>query len=960
MIRMYITKQYLNSVYFLAVLFINSLVFSSCSSDFTHKNADYKIIMCTIDSIATVGGEQTLHNNGNVFGGIKTQDSTYAYSGKYSSKVEGAQKYGVSYQLTVKSGERYKVTVLRHLSSFEGYLAVDGKENFKDLFLQTGTNVTNKNSEWGEMEVYFEVPQFEGDSERKVSVFVYTNQTKATYFDDLKIERLSEVNVDFNPEKLVLTLKDKNIDKLELIRDKAFSKGFLINDDNSWVKGKLEYKEDSIKSIKLRLKGDHLDHLQGDKWSFRVKVRKGKTWNGVRKFSLHTPKARFMLGEWMYHKALEEEDILTTRYDFISLTLNDKDLGVYAWEEHFEKYLVENKRRREGVIVRFDESYMWDNRVSFYAHDIKAVEKDMIRNSHITTFGENKMLNDSVLRNQFKIAQNLLQQYRYGTIKVSDIFDIQRLAKYYAITDIFKAYHGIIWHNERYYYNPVTSKLEPIGFDGYAEQIFDWIKRPFLGYKIDKNANGFKEPIFDALFEDDEFKELYIKNLNKYSNPDYMNNLFSKYFFAIKSREEFFSSEFSGYGLDKKKILDNAKRIHVLLKASNNHSIQAFSDGNLLNVHGTDIKIIGYGGDSLMLIEHTIDTSLILPPHNAKKVPQYTNIVLDSTAKYIYYKVLGLDSIHYSQITKRPSPVSNITIRQQIDQKGQKSIDNSLFVKKEKQLLVKKGDYTITEDVVVPSGYEVKIEAGVNINFINKSKFLSYSPVFILGAFDDKVRIYSSDSSANGFSIIQTQKSIFEHVIFTNYNTLDDSGWRLTGAITFYETDVDMNHVSIVNSHCEDALNIVRSTFNIQNLTIDKTLSDGFDADFCVGKIVNSTFKDTGNDGMDFSGSNITIRDCSVNNAGDKGLSAGEQASVYVISLNIDQSVIGVASKDFSKVYIDHIKMKRCKTGFAAYQKKPEYGSAAIKVKKVVFDSVEEEESIEKGSKLIVEEKEVS
>jgi len=35
-----------------------------------------------------------------------------------------------------------------------------------------------------------------------------------------------------------------------------------------------------------------------------------------------------------------------------------------AFEEHFSKELLESQGRREGVIVKFDESLFWDYRVA--------------------------------------------------------------------------------------------------------------------------------------------------------------------------------------------------------------------------------------------------------------------------------------------------------------------------------------------------------------------------------------------------------------------------------------------------------------------------------------------------------------------------------------------------------------------------------------------------------------------
>ena len=52
--------------------------------------------------------------------------------------------------------------------------------------------------------------------------------------------------------------------------------------------------------------------------------------------------------------------MLGLRYEFIQVSLNGRDLGIYALEEHFEKRLIEHGRRREGPIVRFNENAGWE------------------------------------------------------------------------------------------------------------------------------------------------------------------------------------------------------------------------------------------------------------------------------------------------------------------------------------------------------------------------------------------------------------------------------------------------------------------------------------------------------------------------------------------------------------------------------------------------------------------------
>jgi len=39
------------------------------------------------------------------------------------------------------------------------------------------------------------------------------------------------------------------------------------------------------------------------------------------------------------------------------MELNGQDMGVYAFEEHFDKLLIESNNRREGPIVKFSENH---------------------------------------------------------------------------------------------------------------------------------------------------------------------------------------------------------------------------------------------------------------------------------------------------------------------------------------------------------------------------------------------------------------------------------------------------------------------------------------------------------------------------------------------------------------------------------------------------------------------------
>ena len=176
--------------------------------------------------------------------------------------------------------------------------------------------------------------------------------------------------------------------------------------------------------------------------------------------------------------------------------------------------------------------------------------------------------------------------------------------------------------------------------------------------------------------------------------------------------------------------------------------------------------------------------------------------------------------------------------------------------------------------------------------------------------------------------------------------------WKLTGSVNFYESDVDISNTVFDSNNCEDALNIIRSTFLISDSKFSRTFGDAFDADFCTGEVIGTSFVNIGNDAIDVSGSELIVRNTKINTTGDKGISAGENSKVTCYNTTIAESVIAVASKDKSKVDIEKIDIKNCHTGFAAFQKKPEFGPATITLQNFKFTNVKNQYMIEDGSSL--------
>ena len=84
----------------------------------------------------------------------------------------------------------------------------------------------------------------------------------------------------------------------------------------------------------------------------------------MKAFSIQHPKTRSFLKEWIMHQIFRDENILTTRYGFVTASLNGENLGIYAYEEHFSKELLKYNKRMEAPILKVNEEGIWETRVN--------------------------------------------------------------------------------------------------------------------------------------------------------------------------------------------------------------------------------------------------------------------------------------------------------------------------------------------------------------------------------------------------------------------------------------------------------------------------------------------------------------------------------------------------------------------------------------------------------------------
>ncbi|MEM9024606.1 MAG: hypothetical protein AAGB22_12745, partial [Bacteroidota bacterium] len=441
------------------------------------------------------------------FNGGKTRSDERQFHGNYSSRLDSLHPYSLKYTIQpVGLGEAYAFSVWRDTNNRNALLVVE--TDWGLYFAEQEAEA--RQDGWEQLVVRLVVNR----EVHNQAIRVYTWLPKGNgtaYVDQLEIRKLRDFDIvkpESAPDSLTLAikLKPKALRQVLAKRQQALQKGQLITDGEDYVKTSLRWQGEKIKAS-LRLKGDWTDHLIGTKWSMRIKTKKKKYWNGMRRFSIQSPSTRSFLDEWLYHQWLEREDVLTPRYGLLYLRLNDTLKGVMAWEEHFAKQLVEHRKRREGPILRFNEQPLWDLRL---AKDTSF--RPVYEASTIEAFQPNSVRKSASRMSQFLVGQNLLYQFKHQLQDPDLIFDLDILARYLAIVDLTQAYHGLVWHNQRWYYNPVNSRLEPIGFDGFASEgpaIHDHLP-VLMGYTADTLANRHQLSSMKRVFAHPGLFERYI------------------------------------------------------------------------------------------------------------------------------------------------------------------------------------------------------------------------------------------------------------------------------------------------------------------------------------------------------------------------------------------------------------------------------------------------------------------
>jgi hypothetical protein len=771
-------------------------------------------------------------------------------------------------------------------------------------------------------------------------------------------------------ETISIKIETKEAKKLEKYRNEAIAEGYLLQDMQKEVPCFIIYKADTL-SAKIRLKGNAEDHFKFDKVSYRIQLDDDKTIFGVNEFSLQNPRIRNYAHEWFIHKWLKAVDILTLKYEFIDLKINDENKGVYAFEEHFSKQLIEKNKNRLGIILRFDEEHYLDK----IKHGIDELDIDY-KSAPIQAYSLKTILKSPELTKQYNNAINILQQFRLGNLPVNKVLDIEKWANYCAILDICNGTESyFFWPNTRLYYNPITSKLEPIGYS--YERSQDEEDKTFL---LDA-LRAEKYPQYEfaySLLQDSLFLKAYAKALNKYTKPNVLENFYKSINdelnqkLAILDKEYMNDFRFNFDSYLKKRdylsfqlkpergliaYLKEIKPDSLILQIACTHRIAAVLD-NL------------YYKDSLLNVFHS---KTIYPALNKNNFPDFIQVSIPvSLAKIsnkknyqtkfkIQYKIQNQDSTLVCDVLPYPyineALIKNDIIR---NVNNYKNFDFIKIDEKNKKIEILTGKHNINETLIFPENYTVSAFPGTNLILNNNAMIISYAPFIFLGNEENPITINGNlKNSGNGIIIYNKDKyTEFKHVIFNQLDNPETKAWSISGAVNIYSGKVNFYNCTFTNNNCEDALNTIRARVTLYNCTFKNIYADAYDSDFCNGIISNCVFANCKNDALDFSGSMFSIDKVNIENIADKALSAGEASEINAKNIKLNNCELGFTSKDLSNLTVENAEIYNTKVVYIAFTKKNEFGASSINAKNInIHTSPKYEALISKDCSLKINDK---
>jgi len=758
----------------------------------------------------------------------------------------------------------------------------------------------------------------------------------------LNINKILDYKLNSNHfEKINLDISFKNYKTI--LNDKinaSKNHGLLFNP--KFVNGKIFFRG-KYYAAKIRLKGASSHFDSSRQMSLRVHLKNGQTILGFNKFSLHKIEERQYPSDYLFQNIFQKSGFLTNNHNFIKVSLNGVNWGVMNMEEHISVNLIEKQKKKESLIIKLsnDERLVYKlNSKSNYINNNRISDPNLF----FSIYDGDKQLKDLLKRQKFSyISEKLSKGEAYN------ILDLESYFNSLILSTIWGNYHTLLDINRRFYFNPYNFKLETITTDqDYFHRINNLQdikhKEPFFRDNADLIADIFNNhaEIFSKknylnkleLYEkiiSEEFTNHNIFPLDGKRNPDLLLNNIKYLKKNYNSFINFIKQDYFKYEINSEKPNKDAVSFldqHIFFKHFDNGLIEIF------NLIDDDIFLeeIIFNNKSLVLNKKL---SGFLKQDNSKFIFQSNIFGLQDKKIQISTSYKGNKRIS----TNGYSLISDGIFNPLEELENNANLPSFIEIDSKGNFFIPSGNYLI-DDMTVLNG-DLNIQSNTVISFSDRAGLIIKGNLKAQGTKQFPIIFKPIDKNYwRGIYVMSNYgNSYIENCFFSNIKNMHDGILNLTGAITFYSSNVEIRDISIDNIIAEDAINIIHSKYLVENSIITNTDSDAIDFDFSDGLSNEIIFKNINGDALDYSGSKSEVKNIFFENIGDKSISIGEKSDLEIKNIKISKSRIGIASKDGSKANISNIKLNDISDfGLMNYIKKPMYGEAQLIAKDITIN----------------------
>ena len=629
-----------------------------------------------------------------------------------------------------------------------------------------------------------------------------------------------------------------------------------------------------IYKAKVRQNGDWKDHIKLDENGKPLRSLNVRLIDGN---ILNATKFRLLIPET--RNGLNEilGTLILRELDIISpetfeVNTNINDTkNIMLFQEISSKELLEKQGRREGPLFEGDESILW----TYKGKEFKNFELESISLSRMINqkwFIRGNSSEKISLR-AYDQLQNAYLSYSQEMGERKKIFISPNKKDDYIFNNFFLT---LVSMNGLHGLRPHNRQYYFNVFLNYFEPIY---------YDGNLNLNK-KFELDQSLLKLIDVNEIDQNYLNKLSNIKDSNEILQKFKNRVLVEEDeaniFFKSSLNNILKNTKFIVEELFKSKKNIFISKNYNEQIKNFQNFQNLKKVDQLII-------------------------------TDLLKENNEKYIA-KTLDNDEIDLSI-----NDVSNLISRNKINEK------RSVYIKNINEKIpelneIKKFLNQENSEIVYSKSLEINIDENSRKITFKQKKYTDWVLIKNINLFDWNINFIGIDHINSKIQSDNSQR-------FNSYG--------MTGCLNFHNVYFKETSLKSLNGNCEDAINIVNSKGNLNFIDVINAKADAVDIDFSQIEIAKLKVINAGNDCFDVSGGDYNLSNVEINNCGDKGISVGEKSILFAGIFNLDNSNIGVSSKDSSITIIDEANLINTEYCFEAAKKKQEFNGAKIKFQKL-------------------------